>query len=438
MTPSPRLFWIAILGLGVTALPMLVDPIAWLAVVAMWALLAAAIGFDSFVLLASRASAHADAPATVGVGDTFSVPVHLENRTRFGLGLTLRAEVDEPLERAGDLAVRVPPGTSVADVTLAAPHRGTGRLSALWLRLSGPLDLIRRVRRLEQPREENTVRVIPNVRRIRELTLAHFGAQPLSGGMKVERKVGDGGEFDAMVAYRQGMDVRKVDWKSSARHLDLRVRRYRLERNQRMIVCVDTGRTMSDPIDGISRLDHAIVAATVLTRTALRAGDLVGLHAYSSEPEAWLPPTAGIRHANHIAQVFAGLEATPVETNHVLGMHALLGRLRRRSLIVMFTDFSDSTTAELMVEHVGHLARRHLILFVALDDPIVEEPLAKRPEEAQDLAAAIVASSLRQDRQRVLRRLVRMGVDVIHGPPGPASLRLLARYVTIKRRGLIG
>jgi uncharacterized protein (DUF58 family) len=415
---------------------VLVHPLAWAAVVAMWAAVGLGVLFDLWVLWRSRPALTPRVPSAVGVGDTAQVPVGFALGGRVPLSATLRPEVDEPLAPGADVEVRLPPGESEAEVPLLAPQRGAGELRALWLRLSGPLGLVRRVERV--PVSSGAIRVIPNARRVRELALAHFGAQPLGGGLKVERRAGDGGEFDAMATYVHGMDVRKVDWKSSARHQDLHVRRYRLERNQRLVVCVDTGRTMSDPIDGVQRLDHAIHAAMVLSQTALRAGDLVGLHAYGAEPERWVAPAAGIRHAARITEACSTLEPSPVETNHVLGIHALLRRLRRRSLVVMFTDFADSTTAELMVEHLGHLARRHLILFVALDDPIVEEPLARAPASAQDLAAATVAAGLRHDRQRVLRRLSRMGVDVIHGPPGPATLRLLARYVHIKRRGLIG
>ena len=34
--------------------------------------------------------------------------------------------------------------------------------------------------------------------------------------------------------------------------------------------------------------------------------------------------------------------------------------------MVVFTDFTDSTAAELMVESLGRLLRRHLVLFVVL------------------------------------------------------------------------
>lgn len=444
MVPSPRLFWITAAGLAVAALPLAVHPLAWTLVVALWIGLGVGVAVDLVALLRGRPRVEPAVPEVAFVGDRVRVPVILGLSGGATLAATLRAEVDEPLAPGPDVALRVAPGESEASVRVEAPRRGTGALSAVWLRLEGPLGLLRRVARV--PVASAAVKVVPNAKRVRDLAIAHFGAQPLRGGIKIERRAGDGGEFDAMVGYSNGMDVRQIDWKSSARHQDLRVRRYRVERNQRVVVCIDTGRSMADPIDAsegdgatpIQRLDHAIHAAMVLSQTALRAGDLVGLHAYGAAPEAWVPLGSGVRHASKITEACAGLDAQPVETNHVLGIHTLLTRLSRRSLVVVLTELSDSTTAELMVEHLAHLVRRHLVVFVALDDPVVEAPLARRPESAQDLAAAVVAGQLRQDRQRTLRRLTRIGVDVVHGPPGPATLKLLERYVHIKQRGLIG
>src|SRR5690606_38643158 len=105
-----------------------------------------------------------------------------------------------------DAFVRIAPGESEASVRFDAPRRGTGAVRALWLRLEGPLGLLRRISRVPV---EGVVRVVPNARRVKELAIAHFGAQPLRGGLKVERRAGDGGEFDAMVGYMHGMDVRQ-------------------------------------------------------------------------------------------------------------------------------------------------------------------------------------------------------------------------------------
>jgi uncharacterized protein (DUF58 family) len=134
----------------------------------------------------------------------------------------------------------------------------------------------------------------------------------------------------------------------------------------------------------------------------------------------------------------ASLRAEADETNHVLGLHDLLRRVNRRSMVVVFTEFSDATTAELMVEALGQLAHKHVIVFVALDDPAIEEPMLTLPKAPRDLAAAVVAGNLAQRRHLVLARLRRLGVHVVQAPVGAVAADLVERYVKIKARGLLG
>ncbi|MCB9602070.1 MAG: DUF58 domain-containing protein [Sandaracinus sp.] len=433
MIPSPRLLWLTFAGLAVATLPVAIDAALWPLVAGLWAVLIGGMLVDAVVLLRARPELETDVPTAVGVGDDLEVFVRMRHRSVFPLRATFRSEVDLPLLPRGDVDASARRTTEVV-VPVAAPRRGGARLRALWTRLDGPLRFLRRIDRHSL---EDEVAVVPNAERVRELALAHFGAQRY-GGVHVVKRRGDGGELDSLEAYEPGMDLRTVDWKASARHQAPLVRRFRLEQNQRIVLCVDTGRLMGDPIDGLERLDHAIHASLLLSQVALKAGDLVAVHAYSDGPRAWAPLAGGVRQVARIRRTLATLAAEPTETNHVLGIHVLLQKLKRRSLVVVFTELADSTTAELMVEHLGHLAKRHLVVFVALDDPVVQDAIAAPPTDAESLAGTAIAGGLRADRERVLRRLRRMGVDVIHAPPGPAALQLLARYVHIKRRGLIG
>lgn len=437
MLPSPLLLWLSIAGLVVAALPVFVHPNLWIAVAVMWGVLLFAIALDVLQLLRAKPQLSAEVPKSVGVGTDVGVPVTL-SLSKAGpfptLPITLRPDTSEPLRAGADISVRTGVQPRRAHLVLSAPLRGIGTLASIWARLEGPFRLVRKIERFPVL---SKVAVVPDVERVRELALAHFGAQPLSG-VHLQRRRGDGGEFDRLEKYEPGMDLRKVDWKASARYQKLRVRRFRLEQNQRVILCVDTGRLMGDPIEDLSRLDHGVHAALLLAQVALRAGDQVGLQAYGEKPHDFVKPRGGIRQISTLRRSLADLHVSDDETNHVLGTHALLTRLKRRSLIVVFTEFVDPTSAELMVEHLGHLARKHLVVFVALDDPKIESRIDVRPEQPEDLAAVTVASGMRQDRGRVLRRLRRMGVDVIQAPPGPAALQLLDRYVRIKRRGLIG
>jgi uncharacterized protein (DUF58 family) len=436
MSPSPRLLVILAAGLAVAALPTLVDVRLWLMFAGMWVVLLAALGWDLGRLLFRRPRVDASVPTAVGVGDDFCADLAVTCPASATLGAIIRGEAEAPLEAIRDVVQRLPPGDSHVSLPLRANRRGAGALQAVWLRFDGPLGLLHRVVRV--PVTADPIQVIPSVQRVHRFVLEHFGASRFESGAHVERFRGEGGEFDALEGYAPGMDLRNVDWKASARHWALRVRRFRLETNQRVILCVDTGRLMADPIEDLQRLDHAVHAALVVAVTALRGGDLVGLHAYGASPHLFVPPAPGTRHFRRLQHAAAALRPGDSETNHFLGLRDLMTRLQRRSLVIVFTEFTDATMAQLMIENLAHIARRHLVLFVALDDPVTEQPLHTRPQSVEGLAEAVVAGELSDARALVLKGLERSGVEVVHGPPSSATLQLLSRYVQIKRRRQIG
>ena len=122
--------------------------------------------------------------------------------------------------------------------------------------------------------------------------------------------------------------------------------------------------------------------------------------------------------------------------NFTLTLADLSTRLRRRSLVVLFTDFLDTVTAELMIENVMRLARRHLVLFVAVKDPSLETRALARPRDLDVLHQAVVAGDFSPEREIVLERLRRAGAHCIDATPGNFSMALVIRYIVIKRREL--
>ncbi len=445
MVPTSRLLALVLLTLPVAFVPLAWEP-AWPLVALLWAVLLGAVAVDLAVLSRVSLRARIARPHSVGVGTSFRAAATLDLGIPMGLLAHVRTETALPVESA-DGVRRVPlaRGENEVALSLFADRRGRGALRALWLKLFGTLGLVAKVVRVDEG--AGPIAVVPDVARVDREAMEVLGSEALLSGMKRERWAGDGGEFESLSAYSLGMDTRAVDWKASARHMALRVRRYRLERRQRIVLCLDLGREMRDPIAagtsgpssvGLERLDHGVHTALVLAKTALGAGDLVGLHAYGSEPRAWAPPRGGPAQFSRLRSACAQLATETEETNHVLGLHDLLRRNTRRSMIVVFTEFTDATTAELMLDTIGQLARRHLIVFVALDDPALEEPLVHAPETGRALASAVVASSLAHRRHVVLARLSRMGVHVVHSRPGAMAGALVERYVRIKSRGLIG
>ena len=204
-------------------------------------------------------------------------------------------------------------------------------------------------RRLYRPLARK-VAVVPDLRPVRAAAFRYFGARELEMGVQVERYVGDGSEFDALVEWVPGLDPRAISWKASARHRELLCQQFRAERNHQVILALDTGHLMSEPLGGVPRLDHAVTSALLLAYVSLRLGDRVGLFAFDRAARAWTEPQGGLGAFPRLRAASAQLEYARDETNFTLGLAELSTRLRRRSLVVVFTEFVDTVTAELMIE----------------------------------------------------------------------------------------
>ena len=111
--------------------------------------------------------------------------------------------------------------------------------------------------------------------------------------------------------------------------------------------------------------------------------------------------------------------------------------LKRRAMVVIFTEFADANSAELMIRAAEKLVAKHLLLFVVMTDSELENLAARVPVTGDDVAGATVAAELLRDRRVVLARLRRMGAHVLEVPPQGLASGLLATYVRIKRQGMI-
>jgi uncharacterized protein (DUF58 family) len=225
-----------------------------------------------------------------------------------------------------------------------------------------------------------------------------------------------------------------MNWKASARHRKLLVEDYRAERNHQVVLALDTGRLMFEPMEGIPKLDHAINAGLILSYACVRSGDRVGWFSFDEKVRGYFEPQAGTQGFSHLQRFTAEIEYSHSETNFTLGLASLSFRLRRRSLVVLLTDFVDTITAELMLDNLRRLAQRHLILFVTLRDPSLAQLARKRPDSIDDLYRSVVSAEFVREREVVLRKLQRMGIRCIDAPPREVTTSLLNRYLDLKRR----
>jgi uncharacterized protein (DUF58 family) len=433
MRPTPRCLAAFAAGLPAAALPALV---AWEGAWVAWPGFLLAFGGAIAAELATlprRVALRLRAPAaaTPGVAATVTVEVVAPRR--------LLAHVD--LDVAGDAELPAPAvlacaagATAVAGFRLVPRRRGVLALAAVHVRWTGALGLLSRELVYRQPAE---VRVLADVAAVRRRTARMITNREFTTGLKPERYVGDGSDFESLRDFVAGMDRRAIDWKATARHREVLCREFRAERDHPVMLCIDSGRLMGELLDGMPRLDHAILAALQLAYVCLRTGDRVGLFTFADKPQATVLPQAGVHALQAIQERLTSIAYSPAETNFTLGMTELLRQLRRRTLVVLFTDFADSVTAELMLRNVAWLARRHLLLFVALRDPLPERLADAELGAPRDLHRAVVADEIRRERLLVLERIRQTGAQVLDAAAADLDGGLIDRYLQVKRRELL-
>jgi uncharacterized protein (DUF58 family) len=432
MRPTARAILVAALGLPVALLPALVYPRLWTFWPAFLGVLALAVGLDAALLPRRRdLSLDVELPGTMYVGE--------EDTARFALRaagprpwpVRLAVDLSDRFAPQPPLRGRATPAGDTLLLRLVPLRRGRGVVERAWVRATGPLGLMAAVVRFDLQR---AVTVTPNVRPVRATALRLAADRDFNVGLKIERYKGDGSEFDSLREYAHGDDQRSIDWKVSARHRKMVARQNRAERNHQVILAIDSGHLMSEPLDGIPRLDHAVKAALLLAYVSLKAGDRVGLASFDARLGLFVEPKGGLAAFSLLSRMAGRIEYSERETNYTLALTTIGQRLHRRSLVVVLTDFVDSIAAELMLDNLGRLARRHVVLFVALRDPALAALAGVAPASLVDLNRAVVAGGLVREREIVLRRLRRMGIVPLDAAPAEISPRLVNAYLDIKRR----
>jgi len=439
MRPTLRCLIVFLAGIPLSLGAVAIDPRLWTVWISYLGAAATLAGLDAVLALAARKlRVTAQVPAQVFIGETGTAVIDLVAGRR-GAALEALAELDDDLapQPACRAVLRAAgpgqPARARIEVALAPRRRGDHALRTLHLRWPGPLGLIEK--RVAVPIDQR-VGVVPNVGAVRAIALRMFSDRNFMAGLKVEKFLGDGSEFEALREYVPGLDHRAIDWKSSARHRKLLCQEFRAERNHQVVLAVDGGQLMTEPVGGVPKLDHAINAAILLGWFCLRTGDRVGLLGFDERVRQWAEPAGGMHTFHRLQAMSAELDYRRVETNYTLMLAELSTRLRRRSLVVLFTDFLDTVTAELMIDYVTRLARRHLVLFVAVRDPSLETRALARPRSLATLHEAVVAGDFARERHVVLERLRRAGAHCIDSAPAGFSMALVNRYLDIKRREL--
>jgi uncharacterized protein (DUF58 family) len=374
-----------------------------------------------------------DAPERIPLGEQAEVRLRVANLSPRPLHLQLVDDIFPPLERVGGrvLATTLEPASeTVVSYTVRADRRGAAELNHLHLRLLGALGLAWRRRRVEI---QHRVLVHPSTRELSAMRLLGLRHRLKDVGVRRIRYRGEAGAFESLREYAPGDDPRTVDWKATARSTAVMVRQFEAERSQTVMVAIDAGRLMMERMDDRERLDHALSAALLLADVAGQTGDRVGVTIFSDRIHREIPPSRV--SLSRLSQALAEVEPRMVESNYPAAFARIARQLRRRALLVLFSDVVDPGTSAALVGQLANSARRHLPIAVTLRSPALERSAAAPVADESDAFRRAAAEELLQARATALHTMRRAGVLVVDVLPAQAAPGVINRYLEVKARG---
>lgn len=325
----------------------------------------------------------------------------------------------------------LPYNHQVLTYELFPTRRGVYRFEKVHFRYRSRLGLLWLTTRGGRP---DKVQVTPDLRRVRQMRLSASRAQ--NAGALQKRALGlEGTQFSGLRHYFAGDDVRKMAWQATAK-LDIPVvRTYTHEVEQPILVLLDAGRKMDVVVNRLQKYDWALNTALAFMGVAIDRGDAVGGGIFSNRVLASMPLGTGRHHLSRLLDLLAETQVQAVEPDYETVMLQFARSLKRRSLVIIFTDLIDPIASRGLLASLKSFSRNHLLMVVTLADSETVRQAEMVPQNVYEVYQKAVALDLLELRRQTQLALAKNNnAIVIDAPPEKLDETLIARYLELKRQ----
>ncbi|UJH90546.1 DUF58 domain-containing protein [Antarcticibacterium sp. 1MA-6-2] len=209
--------------------------------------------------------------------------------------------------------------------------------------------------------------------------LARQVVEGFISGMHKSPFHGFSAEFAEHKIYNNGESTKHIDWKLFAKTDKLFTKRYEEETNLRCHIIIDNSSSMFYPEvkqldrNNLNKIGFSVLAAASLMQILKKQRDAVGLSIYSDQYEYYAPEKGSERHHQMLLNELDKLVTQPrqtVSTDSFTYLHQIAEKLKRRSLIFLFTDmFQEDKDEKELFEALKHLKynKHEVVLFHVVD-----------------------------------------------------------------------
>lgn len=377
-----------------------------------------------------------DWPERIQLHQPAKLAFELTNRSARRLTITLRQPMPATVAvDRSEWSQRVGPGERLRSALKVTPRkRGRARFPALEMDIRAPLGLAVRRVTAEPPRE---ITVYPNLSNLWAYERLRRSRALSQLGVHRQRQIGSGWEYEQLREYRPDDDYRDINWKGTARRQYPVTTLFQAEKSRDVLLCLDCGRMMGNPIGPATTLDYAVNAAIMVAYAAIREGDRVGTVLFSDRADTLIKPANGATALHRVIEKLVDATAQPVFPAYGALVEAIRRRQNHRSLVMLLTDLNDPQLAADLAELMPLLSRRHVVVTASLEDTALQQRAENGADSPEDLYQVLAAKSLVDERASHRLALQRAGVHVLESDPRSLTIESVNEYLAIKSRQLL-
>ncbi|MCK5372045.1 MAG: DUF58 domain-containing protein [Cyclobacteriaceae bacterium] len=369
-------------------------------------------------------------------GDENKVQIILENKYPILIRLNVIDEVPHQFQRRDiNFLAELKRGESkILEYSLRPVKRGTYQFGLIRVFVSTTIGLVKRRFSCDA---EKSVDVYPSYLQLQKYELMAISSNLSELGIKKVRKIGHNIEFEHIKEYVEGDDYRTINWKATARKNDLMVNLYQDEKSQNVYSLIDKGRMMQMPFEGMSLLDYAINSSLVLSNIAIKKDDKAGVMTFEKAFDGFLP-AAKRRNQMHLILNFLYNQSTTFgETDYSNLYVQLKNRVKRRSLLLLYTNFESIHSLDRQLPYFQKLAKSHLLVVIFFENTELEALIDKKPKDTLGIYQKVVAEKFAFEKVQIVKTLRRYGIQAILSKPQELSINVINKYIELKARQMI-
>jgi uncharacterized protein (DUF58 family) len=299
---------------------------------------------------------------------------------------------------------------------------------------------------------DSAIRVYPNLVGGRDRLRGLFRRR--EWGLRAQRRVGKGREFEQLRDYLPGDSFEDIDWKATARRRHPVTRIYQVEQAQEIYLVLDASRLSTRSAayvierrgqarDGTAEaettiFDHYVTAALVMAVVADQMSDRFGLLIFSDKPETFVKAGRGKAHYNACRDALYTRMPRPVAPDFDELFTFIGTNLRKRSLLVFLTGLDDPVVGDGFIHAMPLAARQHLLM-VNMFRPPGAHPLFSSADVhgVQGIYQHLVGHMLWESLSETRRRLKQHGVGFTLLNKDQLCSQLVSQYLQVKQRQVL-